>query len=218
MSGDCKFQIVPMTLEHTASVAALHLKALPTSILSRLGYAFLNDFYYKEILRVSTFSGFVILFENQVAGFIALALPPGSIFRILFLRSFFKLARVMFCSLLRDIRVLSPLSSAAVFLLKGTEHREEDAAEILSFAVAEEFRSLDFFRKTGIKRLANLLFKFALDHLKAEGARKVFLMVETNNALARVFYKSMGFKETATQNYFGLDCLKCEKSLADIST
>lgn len=193
-------------------VADIHCQELPASILSRLGYAFLKEFYYQGLVESKYFKGFVILHEGNVAGFIAISLNPGLIFRDLYVRNFFKLSRILLVSILHDFRIIKQIFLAASFLLHQ-DKVEPDAREILSFAILNKYRSLEFCRSTGL-RLTNELFQYALNDQKQTHAKKIFLTVETNNPYARIFYKNMGFTETLPQNHFGLTSVRCEKLLS----
>ncbi len=203
------FQIIPMADRHVQAVALIHDRELPTSILSRLGFPFLKDFYYRGLLSVKGFKGFVILWEDRVAGFITLSLDPANIFMNLIKSHFGTLVLSLVRSLLKDIRVLRAILQATRYMLSNDGPVDPGHSEILSFAVPEEFRTREFYQTSRLK-LGNELFRFALDFLKKSGKERTFLMVETQNAPARIFYKNMGMQETGLRTYFGLECLKIE--------
>jgi ribosomal protein S18 acetylase RimI-like enzyme len=205
-------KIIPISKSHVGAVADIHCQELPASILSRLGYTFLREFYYQGLVESQYFKGFVILHDGEVAGFIAISLEPGRIFKDLYVRHFFKLSRILLVSILRDYRVIKQIFFAAGFLLQQ-DKVEPSAREILSFAILKKYRSLEFCRSTGL-RLTNELFQYALNDQKETHAKKIFLTVETNNPYARIFYKNMGFTETLPQNHFGLTSVRCEKMLS----
>ncbi len=213
MNSTSKYQVISMTEEHVEAVAKIHLQELPSSILSRLGYCFLKDFYYKGLFHLKDFVGFVLIYENQAAGFIGLSLNPNGIFKELIVQNPLKLVSVLIRSIFRDIKILKACFQAGAFILKPKSGAyPKDVSEVLSFAVLEQFRSLEFYRASKLK-LANKLFQFAIDRHKESRFKKTFLMVETKNAAARIFYRNMGFVETDSQNYFDLDCIRCEKTL-----
>ena len=219
MKKPVPYQILEMTESHTERVAEIHLRELPSSVLSRLGISFLRDFYYPGLVSTRGFRGYVILWENKLAGFISLSLEPEVVFRRLFLKNFKSLVMSLIRSLLNDLGVTLAIIEGVKFFIFGKRHFGQHEAEILSFAVPVRFRSKEFYSQSKLKP-GNELFGFALDFLQKIGKKKTLLMVETQNSLARIFYRNMGMKETRHEKYFGLDCVKCEKifEMVDFTT
>ena len=208
------FQIIEMTENHTGLVAEIHLRELSSSVLSRLGISFLKDFYYRGLVSINGFKGFVILWEKEVVGFIALSLEPERVFRRLMTNNLRILVMSLIRGLLSDKGTIRAILEAARFFLSSGRPVDSGLSEILSFAVPVRFRSREFYSQSKLKP-GNELFLFALGFLKKMNKKKTFLMVDAQNAPARIFYRNMGMKETGSKKYFGLDCLKCEKVFDD---
>jgi len=64
-------------------------------------------------------------------------------------------------------------------------------AEIISFGVSPEYRSLEYFNRTGIK-VPVMLFMKALERLKDKGIEQVKFTVAADNALANIFFLNFG--------------------------
>ncbi|MEC7640848.1 MAG: hypothetical protein VYC17_01710 [Nitrospinota bacterium] len=210
MNPDPAYQIVPMTQEHVEAVAQTHYGELPTSILSRLGYLFLKDFYYKNLIHLKYFRGFVLEYENRVAGFISISFNPNLIFSELFARDPLGLVWTQTRSILSDPRVIRACFQAADFFLNPkAEPIAKGTSEVLSFAIAEPFRSLEFYKSTHLN-LADELFQHGISHLKELGVKKVYLNVEKKNFFGRAFFSNIGMDEKETFEHLGLNSIRCE--------
>ncbi|MEC7641393.1 MAG: hypothetical protein VYC17_04470, partial [Nitrospinota bacterium] len=178
VNRDPAYQIVPMACEHLEDVSRIHYEELPASILSRLGPIFLKDFYYRNLIPLKYFVGFIITYEDRVAGFISLSLNPNLIFSELFARDPLGLVWTQTRSVLSDPRVIRACFQAAGFFLNPkAEPIAKGTSEVLSFAIAEPFRSLEFYKSTHLN-LADELFQHGISHLKELGVKKVYLNVE----------------------------------------
>jgi len=118
---------------------------------------------------------------------------------------------------MKDFSVISAVFDAAKFVFKEAFKKKsgmvENSAQFLSLAIAGEYRSLEFYRATKVK-LAKVLFQYAIDQQKKSTIKKIFLVVEKKNMLARAFYANIGFVETEACDDFGLPSLKYEMNLS----
>jgi hypothetical protein len=162
MSGRKEFLvIVSLTLERVEEVADLHQRILPTSPIPCLGKRFMTRFYYPRLLADSHSFCELYEVEGKAVAFISYTCDSQSLFRNWIRRHSLSLAWHLGVTLCSAPQTLKTMIQALQLV---RQHREETTekipAEILSFGVLPEYRSLEFFQRTR-KKIANELFAVA---------------------------------------------------------
>lgn len=109
-------------------------------------------------------------------------------------------------TLSRDPKRMGFFLGLARFVLeKSPAEAKRVKAQLLSFAIDEEFRSTEFFKEHQIK-IANELFHAAVIELKQRGAMGFKVITDRKN-IANIFYRNMGMEIAAPNDPKSEYCL-----------
>ena len=178
--------------EHIAAVCKLHMKLLPESILSKMGYLFLSKFYYAKFIRDSSIEVYLYKHEEKFVGFISCTNRPFT-----FIDEGNKKHLLTICFLLGVSIILKPIRLGTILKMKNNvsfnhlqgEYNDE-IGQFLSLGVLEDARKMiDPIEKVTI---SNVLMKLVFHHFNANGKMWFFLEVLKSNKRAIQFYEKHG--------------------------
>lgn len=173
-------------------IVRLHQTLLPRSPVTRLGRAFMRQFYYLDLVADGLIRADLCYHEGQAAGFIVYT-KFASEFMSKGLRSHW----LRICAVMTGTVIQHPSSLREIFralaLLRSRKQQTQhgSSAEILSFGVLSEFRTGEFIRRTG-RRLSIELFARARDYFAAENLPNFRMLVEADNRETLLFYHALG--------------------------
>ena len=178
--------------EQVRAVCDLHLKLLPGSILSKLGYLFLSKFYYRELVRHELIDVYLYRREGEYAGFISCTNQPFTFMRKGLARGFFRIALLLVASVAAKPSRLLALWKYLLLVkrdkLMGVLEKDygSQMGEFLSFGVLEKFRkSIDEIEN---KTVSNVLMELVSTHFSANKIRYALLRIQPSNTRAIRFY------------------------------
>jgi len=184
--------------EQVRTVCDLHLKLLPESILSKLGYLFLSRFYYRELVKDHLIDVYLYRRQGEYAGFISCTNQPFTFMRKGLTRNFLRLFVLLAVSVaLKPVRLLVLLKY--LLLIKRDKLMgalEEDyggqMGEFLSLGVLERFRkSVD---EVENKTVSNVLMELVSTHFRANKIKYALLRIlPTNTRAIKFYHKHAGF-------------------------
>lgn len=175
--------------EHIKAVSNLHIKLLPESILSKLGYLFLSKFYYAKLTKHNLIDVYLYKQKEEYAGFISCTNKPFT-----FMGEGKKKNFLFIIALLGLLIVLSPNKLKCLLKMKNDFSLDnlqkkfgDDIGQFLSFGVLEDYRkSID---PTEEITVPNVLMKLVSSHFKINNKKCFFLMVLKTNVTAIKFYE-----------------------------
>lgn len=158
------------------------------AFVSLLGLAYLKNVYIKNILEIAF--GFVVKIDGKFAGFLISTDDLKSYFNhITSKRKLQSLPYVIKFAIFHPLAFINLLR--VKLFLKEYETMDVNA-ELVLFAVKQEYRSTNFLKTTGIN-VSKLLMEETLAEFQRRKTNKIKLEVPSNNILAQVFYRSFGF-------------------------
>jgi ribosomal protein S18 acetylase RimI-like enzyme len=186
--------------EHIEAVSNLHIKLLPESILSKLGFDFLFKFYYSKLCKERLIEIYLYQKEKDFVGFIACTNNPFSFtkegakkYRLLIYGLLFKSILIKpfrFFDLIKQTNDLSLIEYKA-------NKNSEQIGQFLSFGVLEEFRkNIDDIEHCSVP---NVLMKKVFSHFR-EYKMNFFLQVLKSNIPAIKFYEKYNGKIVNTDS------------------
>ena len=177
---DCPVNILPMSREHAAQVAALHRDGIHTGFLSSLGSRFLAELY-AAIPAAPCGFGYVAVRNGRVLAFVACAERLGRLYKQALRKRGVRMAWAMVP------RVFRPSVFQRVIETLFYPARMEEkfpSAEVLSIVAVPEARG---------SGLAGELMRRAFDEFRRRGIPSVKVQVFAGNAGAKRFYEKCGF-------------------------
>jgi ribosomal protein S18 acetylase RimI-like enzyme len=192
------YEVVPfeqMRLPSAQDLARLHLTLLPNSPISLLGELFARSFYYKLLPKQGLLFGAVAYVDQQPVGFIVVTDKPNEFMRSALKRHFLYLVGVVMVSVLMNpIKRLAAIREAWQIMSSLPQLEIPDSeGELLSFGVLPEYRLSEFGQQSGHYVAADLL-NTIVDPLKQRGMDSVRAIVDTDNQVARSFYRKHGWQ------------------------
>lgn len=179
----------PDNKEHVEAVSKLHISLLPESIVSKLGFFFLSNFYYKALTKNNLIDVFLYKYNNNYVGFISCTDYPFTFMKIGIKLHFLRLSIVLLISiLLKPNRILFLLRMRDDLNLNFIQKKYgENIGQFMSFGVLEKFRKhIDENTKLTI---ANVLMRKVFSHFRYKNKHLFFLLVLKTNNNAITFYK-----------------------------
>jgi len=183
--------VQPLKMEHTESIAKIHAEALDGDFLPSMGVGFLET-YYKSVLSAGSVFGYVYFDLDKLVGFVAGSTNAAVMFRKTISGTALKLGWKAIPALLRHPHLLRNV--AETFLYPGREAVVSDKAELLVIAVCAENQG------EGIGRV---LVKALNGEFRKQKVTSYKVSVLESRVGANVFYKRLGFQQTATFSLYG---------------
>lgn len=186
--------IEPLSRDQQArrgSVALLHSREIPYGDLAAFGPELLGRFYYGVLLDDPDFACAVYLFEGEVAGFAAFSRDFGAVRRRAVRKHGLLLIWLLATAVVRAPRRLRALFELLLPIRSASS--AVPRAEALSLAVAERYRSSEFFQKTGL-RIGVALYVHIGKTLYEMGEREAKAFSRSDNVLANATLRSLGWR------------------------
>lgn len=162
-------------------VTELYIDKLKNSQVARLGYYFVKDIYFGELLKNNNFRCDVFLADNDVAGFIAYTENTRRLFSDIYKKSVPSVIGALLNGMARNpLRVLGGVLQNIYFVIfRGTELNTDIEAESLSMVIDDKYKL-----KTDLK-IANQLYRHMFENLYNKGVPFVKSMVQSDNIFSR---------------------------------
>ena len=181
-------------------VAALHVHAVPYGDLAKLGQEVVRDFYHGILLDDPDFVDVVYLVDGVLAGFGSFSRDIAAVRRRALRRAWPRIVLLLLKACLRDprrIRALYELSRTVASDGSAEPVEEQPAPQALSLAVEERFRTVEFYRRSGL-RIGRELYLHGGRELYLQGARHCGGQTRVDNPLAHATLRSLGWRRTGT--------------------
>lgn len=188
-------RLLPSMETDRRAVAELHHHELPDSALAELGADVLYRTYYGDLLNQPGYFCYIYKVDGAVAGFAAFSTDCGKVFREAVKRHWPLLFGAFAKRLLKDpagIKKLWKLAGSAVSMER--EPFAEIKAEAMSTAVAAPYRSVEFFKRTGL-HVSRSLYLTMARVLYANGIRTVKGFTRKSNVRVNASLGSLGWKK-----------------------
>jgi len=179
--------------EHIKAVSSLHMKLLPESILSKLGFLFLSKFYYPKLIKNKSIEGYLYKQEKDYVGFIVCTNRPFNFMGEGIKKYFLQIILILTISIILNPRRIKTLLD---YLLKTNKdslmkkmqiNYGNKMGEFLSFGVLENFRkNIDSSEKISIP---NVLMKLVSRHFEINNKQYALLRILKTNTRAIQFYQ-----------------------------
>ncbi len=187
-----KNEIIPLdpsNQEHIKAASELHALLLPESPIPQLGEVFMRKFYYPLLIKDDLMKCDLYKYEGEYIAFSVYTKQPFTFMSTAQKRHFFKLAIILFLSILRKpSRIGVILKASSVNSSRKNQDECDNTGEVLSFGVLEKYKSLKD-TATGL-RISNLLFENSLKYFKNEGFSFVRGEIQKKNLLSLLFWQS----------------------------
>lgn len=184
--------------EHIKAVSNLHIKLLPESILSKLGYLFLSKFYYSKLTKNNFIDVYLYKQNGEYVGFISCTNEPFSFMGKGMKKNIFLIISILGLSVILNPNRLKKLVNFLILkkndsLMKDLENKYgNNIGEFLSFGVLETYRkNIDPIEEITIP---NVLMKHVSTHFKTNNIQYALLRIlETNVRAIKFYQKHSGF-------------------------
>ena len=181
-------------IEHRKAAANLHIKLLPDSYLSMLGYDFLVDYYYKLLIKSEIINCLLCASNNKYVGFVVYTKFPFSFMTIGFKKYFFQFS-IFF---LKEIFIKPKIIILLIKIVKESISRKfskkstNSSSELLSFGVLSEHSNENDII-TGLPA-SRLLISNVIKNCKKEGIKDMRMVIKSKNIKSLSVLKSFGGK------------------------
>ena len=192
-------------IEHRKAAANLHIKLLPDSYLSMLGYDFLVKYYYKLLIKSEIINCLLCVSNNKYAGFVVYTKFPFSFMSIGYKKYFFQFS-IFF---LKEIFIKPKIIILLIKIVKESISRKlskkstNSESELLSIGVlTDHYRALARKNKfdsnekdlsTG-SPTSHLLIDKVINKCKNNGIKDMRVVVKSKNIKSLSVLKSFGGK------------------------
>jgi hypothetical protein len=177
------------------AVAAMLRSELEESDAVALGNIFLEQFYYGRLLDDPDYFCFIYRIDESVAGFITFTTDLGKVYRRALRSSWWHLAAIVAQTVVRDpARIPALISVARTLLSLQQEPYSDIRAETLTTAVSRNYRSLEFFRRTGINVAKELYQAMALE-LLAHRVGSIKGFTRKSNVMVHAAIGALGWRK-----------------------
>jgi ribosomal protein S18 acetylase RimI-like enzyme len=176
--------------EHVNAISTLHMKLLPESILTKLGFPFLSQFYYSKLIESNLIDAYLYKFNDKYVGFISCTNDPFNFMKKGRNKFPLKLIRLFLNSFLRQPSNLLLFLNSKNDNVPLTDLQTEygnSIGQFLSFGVLKEYRNLLDPEKN--IRIANSLMDAVSDHFRFNLKKFYFLLVLKSNTNAIKLYE-----------------------------
>lgn len=184
-------QLDPLQVRHAERIALIHAEALAGDFLPSLGANFLKAFY-QAALRSQAVSGFAVLVQEEMVGFILGSSDTRQMFREVIVRAPLALAWAAIPALLRRPALLRNV--AETFLYPRREAADSIFAELVVIALQPNHRGCG---------AGKMLVKALNESFCQQGIVTYKVSVLHNNANALRFYQQLGFQAHNTFRLYG---------------
>lgn len=178
---------------HVEAVSNLHMKLLPESILSKLGYLFLSKFYYKKLVKYNLIDVYLYMQKEEYVGFISCTNKPFTFMGEGMKKNLISIIGILGLSLIlnpyRLVILLGFLFKVKKDMLMENLKKEygNRMGEFLSFGVLENYRKIiDPLENISIP---NVLMKLVSTHFKSNNIEVSLLRILASNERAIRFYQ-----------------------------
>jgi len=186
--------------EQVEAVSRLHMKLLPESVLSKLGFLFLSRFYYKILVKDKFIEVYLYKLKGEYVSFISCSNKPFTFMSEGIKKHFILISILLGVSIItnpRRLKVLlnmksefSKYSSKIDFLQR---EYDENVGGFLSFGALVTSGVLEYYRENinSIKDVSipDVMMCLVLSHFKSNGKKCFFLMAIKTNFMAIKLYK-----------------------------
>ncbi len=199
--------IVPLSTPYLHAISEAHIELDPTAFLSQIkevGVEFREKIFYPSLLESSDCFVWLYLVNNNLAGYIVGTKNTGSFYRRLQRKNPFLLFWLILKAVLTMPQLLVKYIMATLRVEKMLS-QEVTPAEILSFGVLPQYRTVEFeqSRETSI---AEELFGKAMESFRRWGVPTYKVMTTQENKAANRFYEKRGCRLIGTAQPFDLPC------------
>jgi hypothetical protein len=175
------------------AVSRLHIKLLPESILSELGFLFLSKFYYSKLSKDKLIDVYLYKENAEYVGFISCTNVPFIFMRDGMKKHFFSIVMLLAISIiLKPIRLVNFVGfllkmKKDTLMVKMQNKYGDKIGEFLSFGVVENSRkSIDPIENITV---SNVLMKLVSKHFRASNIEYALLRILKMNTRAITFYQ-----------------------------
>ncbi|MDD5570129.1 MAG: hypothetical protein PHD97_03130 [Bacteroidales bacterium] len=179
--------------EHLKAVSNLHVRLLPESILSKLGYLFLSRFYYTKLTKDNLIEVYLYKQNEEYVGFASCTNKPFTFMKEGMWKYFILIIALLCVAVMsKPSRLISFLK----FLLKIKKNKlskklqdeyGDKMGEYLSCGVLEGFRkSID---PTENDTIPNVLTKHVMAHFKTNNKQKILGKILKSNVRSVRFFQ-----------------------------
>jgi hypothetical protein len=175
------------------AVSRLHIKLLPESILSELGFLFLSKFYYSKLPKDKLIDVYLYKENEEYVGFISCTDVPFSFMKDGMKKHFLSIVTLLGVSILLKPKRLFNLMGFMLKMKKDTLMVKMQSkygakmGEFLSFGVVESARkSIDPVENITV---SNVLMKLVSKHFRANNIEFALLRILKMNTRAITFYQ-----------------------------
>lgn len=172
-------EIEPMTVDHTTTVAKLHLNNLRTAYRGNSGLMLLK-YYYETLALSGGASGYVAVMDDFVKGYICGVWDHRIIKKALLKNYWIHLAIWGTIQLLFNPSIILPAANNN----RRTNNRADSGYELRPIVVSPEMRGIG---------LASQLVNSILIDAEKRRYKSIFLYTEEDNFMAIKFYTKFGF-------------------------
>jgi ribosomal protein S18 acetylase RimI-like enzyme len=187
-------QVSATDQEGIARTTALHMDLLNFGPMAQFGDTFIRRIGYEIPLRDNLLHVAVAEVEGQPAGFIAYTDEAHRFHSAMFRDHFIEAGWLMGLSLLQQPkRVMNLPRAVKVVLSRDDLPKDVEAidAEVICFGVQPDYLTPAFVRRTGLK-IGVMLLDHAFAHFRAQGHKRVRMIVDADNRRALLFYHTLG--------------------------
>lgn len=194
----------PANREQVNAISKLHMKLLPESMLSELGYCFLSKFYYLKLIEDKSIDAYLCVLNGEYVGFISMTNDPLAFLEKGKKKHFMLIAFITLWSILiKPSRIKTLLKIRREFAkyqpwINDLEKKYKDnLGQFLSFGVDTSNTILDYYRNNMDKieevNIANVLMNFVKNYFKSSAKSCFFLMtIKTNHKAIKLYKKHHG--------------------------
>lgn len=196
-------EIVPLALEHSMALAALHMSHLATPFTGTPGRRLLSA-YYRTVASGRGAVGYVAEDQNQVMGYVCGVWEPAKLRATLFKTQWSSLALWGLASALMQPQLV-------VSSVKRLGRSAEESTSVTTEGY--ELRPIVVDPRARGTGLAVHLVDQLMHDARSRGFNRMHLFTEIDNQRAQAFYEKMGFASTGLLQHDGGSVIRYERSL-----
>lgn len=177
-----------------ADLASLHEKLLPHSPVALLGRGFMEDFYYRLLPKRQLTFGSVAYIDEIPVGFVVACTDSAGFMGKAIRRDWYSLMWTMTVSLvMKPSRIRAVWEAIQILKDVTTSNIPPGTGELLSLAVAPDYRTAEFNCRTGLN-IASDLRRIAMEGLHSRAVKRVRTVVDADNLVGNIFYRADGWE------------------------
>lgn len=182
-------------VKERVEVAKIHAEELADSGLAALGEDFLMQFYYGVLLNDPDYYCYIYIVDGVVGGFTSFSINSRKVCQRAVCRYWPGLSWAVVKRIIRKPATILTVWKLTISLLSMKNEPYSDVlAEGMSTAVAKPYRSIEFFRKTGIN-IGRTLYMEMARVLAKMGVRKIKGYTRKANVFVSASLGYLGWKK-----------------------